>query len=93
MNKQYRQNKNYERDRQETHTLTLVSCQLRVLPALADVIHDARKPRGCTEFLLSHAQGSGVRDTTKNHRQKRLRQITSPSLTQGARYLSRAGVR
>lgn len=51
----------------ETHTLTLVSCQLCVLPALADVIHDAQKPRGCTNFLLPHVQGSGTRDTVKNH--------------------------
>lgn len=78
MNKQYRQNKNYERDRQETHTLTLVSCQLRVLPALADVIHDARKPRGCKEFLLSHAQGSGVRDTTRTTAKNGLGKLRLP---------------
>lgn len=67
-----------ETDR-DTHSLTLVSCQLCVLPALADGTHDdAQKPRGCTNFLLPHAQGSGMRDTIKNHSQGGFRTLHLP---------------
>lgn len=41
-----------DRQRIHTHSETVVSCQLCVLPALADAIHDTQKPKGYTNFLM-----------------------------------------
>lgn len=77
----------------ETHTLTLVFCQLWVLPALADVIHDARKPKRLYGIPSVTRTRLGSEGHNQEPPQKWLRHLTSPSSTQGARYLSRAGVR